>query len=152
MLVGAATPRYSRVALVARAPPDNIRGGSIVFEDTKAFSGFAVDDIASAKQFYGETLGVRVSEENGLLTLHIAGDRDTLIYPKEHHTPATFTILNFPVDDIELTVKELNGRGIEFERYEDMVQDENGILRGGGPLIAWFKDPAGNILSILQRS
>ena len=123
-----------------------------MFENTKAFSGFSVDDIASAKQFYGETLGVRVSEENELLTLHLAGDRDTLIYPKEHHTPATFTILNFPVDDIELAVEQLNARGIEFERYEGMAQDENGIFRGEGPLIAWFKDPAGNILSVLQES
>jgi predicted enzyme related to lactoylglutathione lyase len=123
-----------------------------VFESTKAFSGFSVDDIASAKKFYGETLGLRVSEGNGLLTLHIAGDRDTLIYPKEHHTPATFTILNFPVDDIDLAAEELEARGIEFERYEGMVQDENGVFRGGGPLIAWFKDPAGNILSILQQS
>jgi predicted enzyme related to lactoylglutathione lyase len=123
-----------------------------VFENTRAFSGFSVDDIGSAKQFYGETLGVRVSEEGGRLTLHLAGDRDTMVYPKEHHTPATFTILNFPVDDIELAVEELNARGIEFERYEGIVQDENGILRSGGPLIAWFKDPAGNILSILQQS
>jgi catechol 2,3-dioxygenase-like lactoylglutathione lyase family enzyme len=123
-----------------------------VFENTRAFSGFSVDDIATARKFYAETLGLRVSEENGLLTLHIAGDRDTLIYPKEHHTPATFTILNFPVEDIELAVEELNARGIEFERYDGMVQDEHGISRGGGPLIAWFKDPAGNILSVLQQS
>lgn len=123
-----------------------------MFETTKAFSGFSVDDIASAKRFYGETLGLRVSEANGLLTLHIAGDRDTLVYPKEQHTAATFTILNFPVEDIELAVEELKARGIEFERYEGMVQDENGISRGGGPLIAWFKDPAGNILSVLQQS
>jgi catechol 2,3-dioxygenase-like lactoylglutathione lyase family enzyme len=123
-----------------------------VFEDTKAFSGFSVDDVAAARQFYGETLGVRVSEENGLLTLHIAGDRDTLIYPKEHHAPATFTVLNFPVDDIELAVAELSARGVEFERYEGMVQDENGVSRGPGPLIAWFKDPAGNILSVLEPS
>jgi predicted enzyme related to lactoylglutathione lyase len=123
-----------------------------VFENTKAFSGFSVDDIANAKRFYGETLGVRVSEENGLLTLHLAGDRDTLIYPKEHHEPATFTILNFPVDDIEVAVEELKARGVEFERYEGIEQDENGIFRGGGPVIAWFKDPAGNILSILQQS
>jgi predicted enzyme related to lactoylglutathione lyase len=123
-----------------------------VFENAKAFSGFSVDDIARAKQFYGETLGVPVSEEDGLLTLHIAGDRNTMVYPKEHHTPATFTILNFPVDDIEVAVEELNARGIEFEHYEGMVQDENGILRAGGPLIAWFKDPAGNILSVLQQS
>lgn len=123
-----------------------------MFENAKAFSGFSVDDIASAKRFYGETLGVPVSEEDGLLTLHIAGDRNTMVYPKEHHTPATFTILNFPVDDIEVAVEELNARGIEFEHYEGMVQDENGILRAGGPLIAWFKDPAGNILSVLQQS
>ena len=123
-----------------------------MFENAKAFSGFSVDDIARAKQFYGETLGVPVSEEDGLLTLHIAGDRNTMVYPKEHHTPATFTILNFPVDDIEVAVEELNARGIEFEHYEGMVQDENGILRAGGPLIAWFKDPAGNILSVLQQS
>ncbi|HEX2702596.1 MAG TPA: VOC family protein [Solirubrobacteraceae bacterium] len=121
-----------------------------MFENTKAFSGFSVDDIPAAKQFYGETLGLRVSEQNGLLTLHLAGDRDTLVYPKAQHTPATFTILNFPVDDIELAVEELNERGIELERYEGTGQDEKGISRGQGPLIAWFKDPAGNILSILE--
>jgi predicted enzyme related to lactoylglutathione lyase len=154
MLGGTAPPKCARGRMAVRAAPpdDDTREGSIVFENTKAFSGFSVDDIASAEKFYGETLGVRVSEENGLLTLHIAGDRDTLIYPKEHHTPATFTILNFPVDDIEVAVEELNARGIEFERYEGMVQDERGISRGGGPLIAWFKDPAGNVLSVLQTS
>ena len=123
-----------------------------MFENTKAFSGFSVDSAANAKQFYGETLGVRVSEENGLLTLHIAGGTDVIVYPKENHAPATFTILNFPVDDIERAVVELKGRGIEFERYDGMDQDAQGINRGGGPLIAWFKDPAGNILSILELS
>jgi catechol 2,3-dioxygenase-like lactoylglutathione lyase family enzyme len=120
-----------------------------MFEHTKAFSGFSVDDIPKATQFYGETLGLRVSEENGMLTLHLAGDRDTLIYPKDNHTPATFTILNFPVDDVDKAVDELTERGVQFERYEGAEQDEKGIHRGGGPLIAWFKDPAGNILSVI---
>ncbi len=124
-----------------------------MFEHTRAFSGFSVDDLAKAKQFYGETLGVRVSEDNGLLTLHIAGDRDTLIYPKQNHTPAPFTILNFPVDDVDKAVDELAARGVRFERYEGAEQDEKGISRAsGGPAIAWFKDPAGNILSVLQQS
>jgi len=122
-----------------------------MFEHTKAFSGFSVDDIPKARQFYGETLGLRVSEENGLLTLHIAGDRNTLVYPKEDHTPATFTILNFPVDDVDKAVDELTARGVRFERYEGSDQDEKGVFRGGGPLIAWFKDPAGNILSVIQQ-
>jgi catechol 2,3-dioxygenase-like lactoylglutathione lyase family enzyme len=119
-----------------------------MFEHTKAYSGFSVDDIPKAKQFYGETLGLRVSEDYGMLTLHIAGDRDTLIYPKEDHTPATFTILNFPVDDIDAAVDQLTARGISFERYDGV--DDRGISREGGPPIAWFKDPAGNILSVLQ--
>ncbi len=120
-----------------------------MFESTKAFSGFSVDDIPKARQFYGETLGLKVSEEHGMLTLHIAGDRDTLIYPKEDHTPATFTILNFPVDDIDSAVDQLAARGIQFEKYPGL--DEKGISRGRGPAIAWFKDPAGNILSVLQQ-
>jgi catechol 2,3-dioxygenase-like lactoylglutathione lyase family enzyme len=124
-----------------------------MFEHTKAFSGFSVDDLPKAKQFYGETLGLRVSEENGLLFLHIAGGNDVLAYPKgEQHTPATFTILNFPVDDIDKAVDELAARGVRFERYEGLGQDEKGIGRVGGPPIAWFKDPAGNILSVLQES
>lgn len=122
-----------------------------MFENTRAFSGFSVDDISRAKRFYGETLGVRVSEDHGMLTLHIAGERDTLVYPKEDHTPASFTILNFPVDDIEKAVDELTGRGIVFERYPGTDTDEKGIFRGGGPLIAWFKDPAGNVLSVIQQ-
>jgi catechol 2,3-dioxygenase-like lactoylglutathione lyase family enzyme len=124
-----------------------------MFENTKAFSGFSVDDVAAAKRFYGETLGLRVSEQNGLLTLHIAGDRDTLAYPKDDHTPASFTILNFPVDDIEAAVDVLAERGVSFERYAgtDLETDEKGIFRGGGPLIAWFKDPAGNVLSVIQE-
>jgi len=124
-----------------------------MFESTKAFSGFAVDDVAKAKEFYGDTLGLRVSEANGILTLHIAGDRDTIVYQKPNHTPASFTILNFPVADIEAAVDGLAERGVQFERYEGTpaATDEKGIFRGGGPLIAWFKDPAGNILSVIHR-
>jgi catechol 2,3-dioxygenase-like lactoylglutathione lyase family enzyme len=121
-----------------------------MFENTIAFSGFAVDDLEAAKKFYGETLGLRTSEQYGLLTLHLAGHRDTLVYPKADHVPATYTILNFEVDDIDAAVDELTGRGVQLEKYEGMGQDANGINRAGGPYIAWFKDPAGNILSVLQ--
>ncbi|WUH91897.1 VOC family protein [Streptomyces sp. NBC_00433] len=123
-----------------------------MFGSTKAFSGFSVDDTDAAKKFYGDTLGLRVSEENGLLTLHIAGDRDILVYPKPDHAPATYTILNFPVADIVAAVDELTGRGVRFERYEHLATDDKGIFRGGGPLIAWFTDPAGNVLSVLQSA
>jgi catechol 2,3-dioxygenase-like lactoylglutathione lyase family enzyme len=122
-----------------------------MFANTKAFSGFAVDDLARAREFYESTLGLRTSEQYGLLTLHLAGDRDTLVYPKPDHTPADYTILNFPVDDIEQAVRELTERGVRFERYDGFEQDEQGIFRGGGPYIAWFKDPAGNVLSVLQE-
>jgi catechol 2,3-dioxygenase-like lactoylglutathione lyase family enzyme len=121
-----------------------------MFADTKAFSGFAVGSIVEAQKFYGETLGLRTSEHYGLLTLHLAGERDTLVYPRPDHVPATYTILNFPVDDIEAAVDELTSRGVQFERYDGLAQDARGISRGGGPYIAWFKDPAGNILSVLQ--
>ena len=121
-----------------------------MFENTKAFSGFSTDDIPTAKQFYSETLGIEVSEDNGLLVLHLAGDRNTLIYPKPDHEPATYTILNFEVDDVEQAVDELTARGVEFERYEGSGQDEKGIMRDQGPDIAWFKDPAGNILSVIK--
>ena len=123
-----------------------------MFENSKAFSGYSADDIPAAKKFYGETLGLKVSEEDGNLTLHIAGDRPTLIYPKEDHEPATFTVLNFPVDDIESAVDQLTDQGVEFEHYPGtpIETDEKGIFRGGGPLIAWFKDPAGNVLSVIQ--
>ena len=122
-----------------------------MFANTTAFSGFAVDDLEAAKKFYGETLGLRTSEHYGLLTLHLAGDRDTLVYPKPDHVPASYTILNFQVDDIDAAVDELVRRGIPMERYEGMGQDEKGINRAGGPYIAWFKDPAGNILAVLQE-
>jgi len=120
-----------------------------MFENTKAFSGFAVNDIAAARKFYGETLGLRVGEDNGMLMLHLAGDRDTLVYPKPDHQPATYTILNFPVPDIDAAVDELAARGVTFERYDGV--DEKGVFRDMGPLIAWFRDPAGNVLSVLQQ-
>jgi predicted enzyme related to lactoylglutathione lyase len=120
---------------------------------SKAFSGFSVDDVPRAQQFYGETLGLQTSEDNGMLTLHLAGGRDVLVYPKEDHQPATFTILNFPVEDVEAAVDQLTERGVRFERYEgtEVETDEKGVFHGGGPLIAWFKDPAGNVLSVIQQ-
>jgi catechol 2,3-dioxygenase-like lactoylglutathione lyase family enzyme len=122
-----------------------------MFKNAKAFSGFSVDDIPAAKQFYGDTLGVNVTEENGMLTLHLATGGNVLIYPKPNHTPATFTILNFPVSNIDQAVDDLGKKGVTFERYDGMPADEKGIVRGnGGPPIAWFTDPAGNILSVLE--
>jgi len=121
-----------------------------MFENTKAFSGFAVDDVTAAKTFYGDTLGLNVSEENGMLRLHIAGGGDILVYPKPDHTPAAYTILNFPVDDIDQAVDALIARGVLFERFDGFDADDKGIVRGNGPDIAWFKDPAGNVLSVLQ--
>jgi catechol 2,3-dioxygenase-like lactoylglutathione lyase family enzyme len=122
-----------------------------VLKDSKAFSGFSVDDVPRAKQFYGETLGLDVSEENGLLALHLAGDSTVLVYPKENHEAATFTVLNFPVADVEATVDRLAATGVRFEHYGGELQtDEKGIFRGQGPTIAWFRDPAGNILSVLE--
>jgi predicted enzyme related to lactoylglutathione lyase len=125
-----------------------------MFANTKATNGFAVDDIETAKQFYGETLGLGVtvlSEEYGVTSIQLAGGRDTLIYAKPDFVPATYTILNFEVDDVDAAVDSLRERGIEMERYEGFEQDEKGIARGPGPSIAWFKDPAGNILSVLQQ-
>ena len=122
-----------------------------MFADTKAFSGFAVDDLAAAREFYGETLGLRTSApEEGLLTLHLAGDRDTFVYEKPDFTPATYTILNFQVEDVERAVDDLGARGVRFEHYEGFDQDEKGIARGLGPAIAWFTDPAGNILAVIE--
>jgi catechol 2,3-dioxygenase-like lactoylglutathione lyase family enzyme len=124
-----------------------------MFSNTKAFSGFAVDDLEKAREFYSETLGLRVSsgsEGMPLLNLELAGGTNVLIYGKPDHEPATFTILNFPVDDIDEAVDELSARGVRFERYDGMDQDEKGISRGMGPNIAWFRDPAGNVLSVLE--
>lgn len=123
-----------------------------MFTTTKAFSGFSVNDIEAARTFYNGTLGLEVSEEHDLLILHIVGERDIVVYLKPNHSPASFTILNFPVEDIDRAVDELTGRGVRFEHYDGIEQDDNGIARGqGGPLIAWFTDPAGNILSVLQE-
>lgn len=125
-----------------------------MFKDTKAFSGFSVDSIEKAKQFYGNTLQleVTVDEEMNILQLHVNGGNDIIVYEKPNHSPASFTILNFPVADIEEAVKKLKAAGVQFESYDfpDMKTDEDNIFRGGGPLIAWFTDPAGNILSVLE--
>ena len=125
-----------------------------MFENTHAYSGFAVDDLGKAREFYGETLGLKttVLDEENLLQLDIAGDRPTLAYLKPDFEPATYTILNFPVSDVDKAVDELSSRGVSFEKYDGMDQDEKGISReGGGPVIAWFKDPAGNILSVHEE-
>jgi predicted enzyme related to lactoylglutathione lyase len=123
-----------------------------MFKTTKAFSSFSVNDIQAAKKFYGQTLGLDVSEENGMLTLKLAGGRDLMVYPKGNHTPASFTILNFAVDNIDRAVDELTKRGVRFQRYDGFDQDSKGIARGeGGPPIAWFTDPAGNVLAVLQE-
>jgi len=122
-----------------------------MFKNTKAFSGFSVNDLQKAKEFYSETLGLEVSENMGL-ELHIAGGNNIFVYPKPNHTPATFTILNFIVDNIDKAVEELTNKGVIFEKYEGTIKtDEKGIHRGEGPTIAWFKDPAGNILSVLEQ-
>jgi catechol 2,3-dioxygenase-like lactoylglutathione lyase family enzyme len=131
-----------------------------MLENSQAFSGFAAPDIAKIKEFYSKTLGLKVTEEHGLLTLHLAGapsrsgDYNVLIYPKPDHVPATFTVLNFPVDDVDLAVDELRKRGVRFEKYggPEIKTDEKGIMRGNGPTIAWFKDPAGNILSVIEAN
>jgi predicted enzyme related to lactoylglutathione lyase len=124
-----------------------------MFKETHAFSGFSVKDISGAKKFYSRTLGLEVSETDGMLTLNIAGGAKILAYPKENHVPATFTILNFPVSNIEAAMSELKGRGVEFIIYkeEGFETDDNGLFLGGGPKIAWFKDPSGNILSVLEE-
>jgi predicted enzyme related to lactoylglutathione lyase len=123
-----------------------------MFGKTKAFSGFSVNDAQAAKQFYSETLGLDVSEAHGILTLHLAGGAEVIAYPKgDQHAPASFTILNFQVEDIDTAVDELTRRGVVFQRYPGLNADEKGIVRAdGGPLIAWFTDPSGNILSVLQ--
>lgn len=122
-----------------------------MFSDSKAFSGFAVPDVDAAEAFYGETLGIRVTKEHGILTLHLdGGARPTIVYPKPDHVPAGYTILNFPVDDVGAAVRQLAERGVEVERYDGMPQDDDGVMRGNGPDIAWFTDPAGNVLSVIK--
>lgn len=122
-----------------------------MFANTKAYSGLAVDDMQKAREFYGDTLGLRTSEEYGLMWLHLAGGRDTLVYEQPSVAPASYTILNFQVDDIDTAVDQPTARGVRFERYEGINQDSKGVFRDEGPYIAWFKDPAGNVLSVLQE-
>lgn len=124
-----------------------------MLENSKAFSGFSTNDIQKTKEFYQNTLGLKVDEQHGILQIHLTGGGEIIIYPKPNHTPATFTVLNFPVDSVEQTVAELKSKGVQFEHY-DMPQlktDPDGIMRGNGPTIAWFKDPGGNILSVLEE-
>jgi len=122
-----------------------------MFGDTAAFSGFSVDEVDSARTIYADTLGLDVSEENGMLVLHLATGGTVLVYPKgAQHVPAAFTVLNFPVDDVAAAVDALTARGVEMRRYPGMGQDDRGIMRAGGPLIAWFSDPAGNVLAVLE--
>jgi len=125
-----------------------------MLEDSKAFSGFSVQDSESARRFYADTLGLTVENgEMGFLRLKLAGDREVLVYPSPTHRPASYTVLNFPVPDVEAAVDDLAARGVAFERYEgtEMATDERGIFRKGGPLIAWFTDPSGNILSVIEQ-
>jgi catechol 2,3-dioxygenase-like lactoylglutathione lyase family enzyme len=125
-----------------------------MLNESHAFSGFSSNDIAKTREFYAQTLGLEVTEEHGMLTLHLAGGGTVVIYPKDNHEAASFTVLSFPAKDIDHAVDELTKAGIQFERYEGFDHDERGIVRPDGsqhgPSIAWFKDPAGNILSVLQ--
>jgi predicted enzyme related to lactoylglutathione lyase len=122
-----------------------------MFKNTRAFSSFSVNDLQKAKQFYSETLGLNVSDTDGFLKIHIDGGYTIIVYPKPDHEPATFTILNFPVANVDKAVEQLNTRGVKFEQYGGKLQtDAKGIMRGNGPTIAWFKDPAGNILSVIE--
>jgi catechol 2,3-dioxygenase-like lactoylglutathione lyase family enzyme len=124
-----------------------------VLTDSPAFSGFSVNDLETARRFYEETLGLRTSDAgmDGLMQLHLGGDTTVLVYAKADHTPATYTVLNFPVPDVDKAVDDLTARGVRFEHYADLGTDEKGIARNGGPQIAWFTDPAGNVFSVLQQ-
>ena len=135
-------------------PVKNNRGKDIMLKDSKAFGGFSTGDIPKTKEFYSATLGLDVTESHGVLTLHLAGGNNVLIYPKPNHVPATFTVLNFPVRDVDLAVDELTRRGVRFEIYDlpDLKTDKKGVMRGNGPTIAWFRDPAGNILSVIEQT
>jgi catechol 2,3-dioxygenase-like lactoylglutathione lyase family enzyme len=123
-----------------------------MLRDKPAFSGFSTNDIEASSRFYGETLGVDVSEDHGMLNLKLAGGQRVLIYPKDNHEPATFTVLNFEVSDIDAAVDDLAAKGVAFEHYEGSGQDAKGIARQYPPPIAWFKDPAGNVLAVIQTS
>jgi catechol 2,3-dioxygenase-like lactoylglutathione lyase family enzyme len=144
-----------RIDDAAARPPSNLPENGRrdhVFKATHAFSGFSVSDLPRAKEFYSRTLGMDVSEDHGILHLHIGAGAEVVVYPKPNHTPATFTILNIPVPDVDEAVGELERRGVRFERYDQpgLETDARGIMRGHGPTIAWFKDPAGNILSVIE--
>jgi catechol 2,3-dioxygenase-like lactoylglutathione lyase family enzyme len=124
-----------------------------MLENSKAFSGIAVKDMEESRRFFGETLGLQVDDgEMGMLVLRTGSGRPVLLYPKPDHVPATFTVLNFPVDDVAATVAGLTERGVRFEHYEGtpVETDDDGVFRGGGPLIAWFTDPSGNVMSVIQ--
>ena len=123
-----------------------------MFKTTEAFSSFSVNDLQKAKEFYGGTLGLEVNESKEGLQIEIQRGMKVFAYPKSNHVPATFTVLNFRVNNVEEAVDDLTTRGVRFEKYEgDLKTDEKGIFRGKGPTIAWFKDPAGNILSVIER-
>jgi catechol 2,3-dioxygenase-like lactoylglutathione lyase family enzyme len=124
--------------------------GTLMLGRSPAFSGFSVDDVAAARTFYADVLGLEVTEQNGMLLLHLGSGGRTLVYPKPDHVPATYTVLNFPVPDVEAAVDALGERGVPFQHY-DFVDDPKGISRGYGPTIAWFSDPAGNVLSVLEE-
>lgn len=153
---GSATNLYTRAFHAAWTQAESVvQRRTAMLKASQAFSGFSTNDIGKAREFYGRTLGLEVSEEHGLLNLHLGGGANVLIYPKANHSPATFTILNFPVEDVDKTVDELGRRGVHFEIYDEpsFKTDAKGVSRGnGGPTIAWFKDPAGNILSVLDQN
>jgi len=149
-----ADPDGNYVQVIELAPgygDDRPAGAPAALRTGDAFSGFAVDDVAAARAFYTEKLGIHVTERNGMLELRLGRHTTVLVYPKENHEPATFTVLNIPVDDIDAAVGELTARGVTFERYPGVDTDEKGVVRGDdGPPIAWFTDPAGNVMSVLQ--
>ncbi len=123
-----------------------------MIDASQAFHGFAVPDTDAARGFYADVLGLEVTEEHGMLQLHLGGGTPTLVYPKPDHQPAGYTVLNFPVPDVEAAVDDLTAKGLRFERYEGtpVETDAKGVFRGGGPLIAWFTDPAGNVMSVIE--
>ncbi|HEV7745863.1 MAG TPA: VOC family protein [Pyrinomonadaceae bacterium] len=139
--------------MAAKGAATGARKPSSIFKDAKTFSSFSVNDLEKAKEFYGETLGVKVTELEEGLELNLAGGNTVFLYPKPNHTPASFTVLNFHVKDIDDAVDEITTLGLRLEKYDlpDLKTDKKGIMRGNGPQIAWFKDPAGNILSVVQE-
>jgi len=139
--------------MAAKTAATKARKTSSIFKDAKCFSSFSVNDIEKAKEFYGQTLGLKVSQQEEGLELNLPGGNAVFLYPKPNHTPASFTVLNFPVKDIEDAVAELETLGLRLEKYDlpDLKTDKRGIMRGPGMQIAWFKDPAGNILSVIEN-